>query len=223
MNLKKVLLFLLPITFLAISIVVYLKNNDRLSQNYSCSPSNFTGLIDPSDTIAYFEGKKLDVPKIALEDNSVYVLGVKSESDKWIEVDLSDQKLYAWEGDKLFLESDISSGLPWWPTPKGEFNIWIKLRATKMEGGEGKYYYNLPNVPFTMFFEGDGASKYLGYGLHGAYWHNDFGNPHSHGCVNLPIPIAQELYYWSDPQIPSGKYVVYSDESNPGTRIIIHD
>jgi lipoprotein-anchoring transpeptidase ErfK/SrfK len=92
-----------------------------------------------------------------------------------------------------------------------------------MEVGQGKYYYNLPNVPYVMFFENSQVPGYRGYGLHGTYWHNDFGKVHSHGCVNLPTPIAEKLYYWTDPQMPAGKSFMRSDRENPGTRIVIHD
>ena len=142
---------------------------------------------------------------------------------KWIEIDLSEQKIKAWDGDNLFLESLVSTGLPWYPTPQGEYKIWIKLRATKMEGGEGKYYYNLPNVPFVMFFENEKVPGWRGYGLHGTYWHNDFGRVRSHGCVNLPTSVAQQLYYWTDPQIADGKWMITANGENPGTRIVIHE
>jgi lipoprotein-anchoring transpeptidase ErfK/SrfK len=149
-------------------------------------------------------------------------LGVSNSQEKWIEVDLSDQHLKAWDGNSLFLETLVSTGLPWWPTPTGEFRIWVKLRATKMEGGEGAYYYNLPNVPYVMFFENSEVPGWRGYGLHGTYWHNDFGRVHSHGCVNLPTPVAEKLYYWTTPVMPEGRFTTFSSPENPGTRIIIH-
>jgi lipoprotein-anchoring transpeptidase ErfK/SrfK len=148
-------------------------------------------------------------------------LGITNE-ERWIEVDLSEQKLRAWEGNSLFLESPVSTGLPWWPTPEGEFRIWAKVRATRMEGGEGKYYYNLPNVPYVMFFENNSVPGWRGFSLHGTYWHNDFGRQHSHGCVNLPTPIAEKLYYWTSPVQPQGKSSIYSSTENSGTRIVIH-
>jgi lipoprotein-anchoring transpeptidase ErfK/SrfK len=121
------------------------------------------------------------------------------------------------------LETLVSTGLPWYPTPTGEFRIWIKLRATKMEGGEGKYYYYLPNVPYVMFFENDQVPGWRGYGLHGTYWHNDFGTQRSHGCVNLPTTVAERLYYWVNPQLPGGKTSVKASSGNIGTRIVIHE
>ena len=146
------------------------------------------------------------------------VLGVaQAQGEKWVEIDLSEQKLYAHEGDKIIYTFPISSG-KWAPTPKGDFRIWIKLRYSLMHGGnkaDGTYYY-LPNVPYVMYF-------YNGFGLHGTYWHNNFGTPMSHGCVNLSIPDAEKLYWWTNPQVPPGKSVAYPTKDDPGTRVVIHD
>jgi len=95
--------------------------------------------------------------------------------------------------------------------------------ATYRKGGQGKYYYYLPGVPYIMYFENDQVPSWKGYGLHGTYWHNDFGRPHSHGCVNLPTPVAGRLYYWTAPILAEGRNSVYSSPKNPGTRIVIHD
>lgn len=186
--------------------------------------SPLTGELDFNDDLALFEGNELSVPSAVLAaDQPTPVLGSSANmEEKWIEVDLSEQKLRAWEGNALYLETPISSGLPHTPTPTGEFRIWIKLRATKMEGGSGRYYYYLPNVPYVMFFSNDKVPAYKGYGLHGTYWHNSFGTPRSHGCVNLPTPIAEQLYHWTGPVLPEGKSVMRSSAENLGTRIIIH-
>lgn len=184
--------------------------------------ADLSGEIFKDDQFAFFEGANVQVPEIAFaKDATTQVLGATAES-KWIEVDLSEQKLYAWEGNKLYMETAISSGLPGTPTPEGEFRIWIKLRATKMEGGSGSGYYYLPNVPYVMFFGNDKVPDWKGYGIHGAYWHNDFGRVHSHGCVNLPPEQAKKLYEWATPVMPEGKNQVKSDDTNAGTRILIH-
>lgn len=185
------------------------------------SVNDLSGNFDPGGGTGYYEGKNVDVPVAALNSDES-VLGESSE-EKWIEVDLSEQKLKAWEGDNLFLETSVSTGLPGTPTPQGEFRIWTKLRFTKMEGGEGKHYYNLPNVPYVMFFGGSGVPDWKGYGLHGTYWHSDFGNRRSHGCVNLPTVIAEKLYYWTSPNLSEGKNTVRATDENPGTRIAIHE
>jgi len=220
-TLKKKILYVAPFLLLIGIFALVAKNKITNSFSYNCRPSSFSGAFT-KESLASFDGKSLEVSDLAISDFDTDVLG-DSTQERWISVDLSEQKLTAWEGNSVFLETKISSGLPWWPTPKGEFRIWIKLRATKMEGGEGRYYYNLPNVPFVMFFSNEYVPSYLGYGLHGTYWHNNFGTPRSHGCVNLPTDVAQVLFYWTNPQIPEGKSVVKASDNNPGTRIVIHE
>jgi len=212
------------IFFTLLSFLFRNPKNQELSTSdpLACSYSNLSGLIDLSQTAAFFEGQEIAIPLIASKEDGYKVLSVANE-ERWVEVDLSDQKLYAWEGSNLFLETPVSTGLPWWPTPQGEFRVWIKLRATRMEGGEGKYYYNLPNVPYVMYFENPQVPGWRGYGLHGAYWHNDFGRQRSHGCVNLPVDVAKEIYYWISPVLSENKNSIRSTDSNPGTRIVIHE
>lgn len=195
------------------------------SQVSSCVPQDFSGEFNSDKTMAFFEGKNIPVYLAKSSQGGKRVLGAVTSrvGERWVEVDLSEQKLRAWEGDKLFLETLISSGLPWTPTPEGEFRIWTKMKYTRMEGGQGKYYYNLPNVPFVMFFSNNDIPGWKGYGLHGTYWHHDFGKPHSHGCVNLPTDVAEQLFYWTTPDIEASKGVVKADEEDLGTRIVIHE
>jgi len=190
----------------------------------ACSPFDLSGRFDTTGNVAIYNNKNVSVPDsvLALNESDPNVLGLASE-ERWIEVDLSDQTLTAWEGNTVYLQTLISSGLQFTKTPVGEFHIWIKLRSTRMEGGEGAYYYNLPNVPYVMFFENDEIPGWRGFGLHGTYWHNDFGTPHSHGCVNLPTEMAGKLYDWTSPLVPEGKWQIRATEDNPGTRIVIHE
>lgn len=104
----------------------------------------------------------------------------------WIDVDLSQQRLYAYAGDTLMRSFVVSTGTWQTPTVTGKYKVWIKLRSTDMSGPG----YYVPNVPFTMYF-------YKGYGIHGTYWHNNFGTPMSHGCVNMTIPDAEWVYNFS--------------------------
>ena len=118
--------------------------------------------------------------------------------EQWIEVDLYEQTLAAYEGDRMVFATLVSSGLPRWETRRGLFRIWSKIYVAKMSGRYGKPdYYYLEDVPWTMYFDHD-------IGLHGAYWHDSFGYRHSHGCVNLPPIAAQWLYSWTEPQVPDG-------------------
>jgi len=114
---------------------------------------------------------------------------------RWIEVDLSSQRLTAWEGKKRVYSVIISSGKRSTPTRTGTFRIQSKHRVTRMRGRD----YNVPNVPYAMYYSG-------GYALHGAYWHNKFGRRVSHGCVNLPVSSARRLFKWA----------------SVGTKVVVH-
>jgi lipoprotein-anchoring transpeptidase ErfK/SrfK len=179
-----------------------------------CESQSISGLLDPTATAAFFNNTQIP-PLTALATRDTSILGVTS-ADKWIEVDLSEQRLIAHQGDQIFLESPISSGLSF-PTPEGTYNVWYKIRFTKMEGGSkaANTYYYLPNVPYTMFFSGN-------FGIHGTYWHNNFGQRMSHGCVNTPTPVAERLFYWVGPVLPADKSFVRATVDNPGTRVVVH-
>ncbi|HKB88865.1 MAG TPA: L,D-transpeptidase [Patescibacteria group bacterium] len=169
-----------------------------------------------------FNNQKVIPPKIDLAraDATTDVLGEATGlGEKHIYVDLTSQKLSAFQGDTMFMQAPVSTG-KWHPTPTGEFTIWEKLRATKMSGGEGADYYYLPNVPYVMFFSGPGAPAGAGFSLHGAYWHDNFGHPMSHGCVNMRTVDAQKLYDWANPTTNGGITPATSD--NPGTKITIY-
>lgn len=105
---------------------------------------------------------------------------------RWIDVDLTRQVLVAYENSTPVRTVAVSTGLPYTPTPVGQFRIYVKYVYDDMTGPG----YNLPNVPYVMYF-------HAGYSLHGTYWHSNFGHPMSHGCVNLPTPEAQWLFNWA--------------------------
>ncbi len=73
-----------------------------------------------------------------------------------------------------------------------------------------------------MFFYNDRIAKSQGYSLHGTYWHNNFGTPMSHGCINMKTSDIQQLYYWANPIIPEGKKGINASTDNPGTKVIIY-
>jgi lipoprotein-anchoring transpeptidase ErfK/SrfK len=194
-----------------------------------CDPEEIassTGDFDEGASTAIFNDQVIDYPKTSLSydfsnpkaEQQSNVLGTTNENgeEKWIEVDLAKQLVTAWEGSNLVMQFPISSG-KWAPTPEGTFNIWYKTRAQVMKGGskELNTYYYLPNVPSNMFF-------YKGYALHGAYWHNNFGHPMSHGCVNEPLANAKEIFDWAGPVVPEGKNWVKASPENPGTRVFVH-
>jgi lipoprotein-anchoring transpeptidase ErfK/SrfK len=106
--------------------------------------------------------------------------------DRWIDVDLSSQTVYAMLGDRVQQNFRVSTGKWSTPTVTGVFRVYVKYRYASMSG----VGYYLPNVPYVMYF-------YKGYGLHGTYWHNNFGTPTSHGCVNMRTDDAGWLFGWA--------------------------
>lgn len=110
--------------------------------------------------------------------------------EKWIDVNLSTQTLVAYEGSMPVFQSLVSSGTSMHPTVTGQFRIWLRFVAQDMNGYRLGYDYFLRNVPYVQYF-------YQDYALHGTYWHNNFGTPMSHGCVNLPTPSAEWLFNWA--------------------------
>ena len=111
--------------------------------------------------------------------------------ERWIEVDLTNQYLIAWQGDVPVLETYVSTGRPEFATPPGTYYILVKKPSEHMEGVLGGEYYNVPNVPDTMYFTN------VGHAIHGTYWHNNFGAVMSHGCVNVPTGTSKLLYDWT--------------------------
>jgi len=179
------------------------------------------GEYDSLASSAIFNNNSVSIPLDVSEDVYSPVLG-ESSGNKRIEVDLTNQRLYAYEDDRLIYNFLVSTG-KWGKTPTGTFNIWVKLRYTKMEGGSKAIntYYYLPNVPYVMYFYNNEIPKYRGFGLHGTYWHSNFGHTMSHGCINMRTEEAGLIYYWAKPDL-RGKRSVFTNDGNLGTQIVIY-
>jgi lipoprotein-anchoring transpeptidase ErfK/SrfK len=138
------------------------------------------------------------------------------DDQKHIYVDTSTQSVTAFEGDKAVLSARCSSGGKTTKTPLGEFKTFHKGPTIHMtndgEAGAGRGY-DLPGVPWVSFFTGTGVS------FHGTYWHNDYGRPRSHGCVNLLPQDAKFLYRWTSPLVPIDTPYLY--KLGEGTRVDI--
>lgn len=205
----------------AISFGAYTKE-PFCANSISCI-KDLSGRYKESTKLAVFEGKDVHVPAqdaIAYTEPEKNVLG-ESTGPKKIMVDLSTQHLYAYEGDRVVMDFPVSTG-KWHHTPTGTFDIWVKLRYTKMEGGNsaiGTYYY-LPNVPYTMFYANSEVPKSDGYSIHGAYWHDNFGHPMSHGCINMRTADAGQVFAWADPTTVG--WVNPATKENPGTQVIVY-
>lgn len=146
------------------------------------------------------------------------------ESDKWIDVDLEHQTLVAYEGDRPVYATLISSGRVRDPedplrdhrTPTGLFQIRSKYVTHTMDGdhaADGPY--SIEDVPYVMYFQ-------LAFALHSAFWHDGFGRPRSHGCVNLAPLDARWIFGWAGPTLPAGWHAVYPNERNPATWVYVH-
>lgn len=113
----------------------------------------------------------------------VYLPSGVKKGEIWIDVDLTNQQLRVYKGKNLLNTYIVSTGTWRTPTVTGQYRIYVKYLSADMAGPG----YYLPDVPYVMYF-------YEGYGLHGTYWHNNFGTPMSHGCVNLRTDNAEWVY-----------------------------
>ncbi len=116
---------------------------------------------------------------------------LKKSEERWIEINLSKQRLIAWEGAKPVHAVVISTGKKSTPTIPGIFTIQRKRRIDRMKGED----YDIDDVPYAQYYSG-------GYAIHGAYWHKNFGTPVSHGCINLAVDHAKWLFNWSEVKTP---------------------
>lgn len=137
------------------------------------------------------------------------------EADKRIHVDLTTQFVTAFEGSTMVFSSRCSSGAGGTRTPTGDFLTYHKGPSVHMtnQGDAVNNIYDLPGVPWCTFFTG------FGNAFHGTYWHNDYGRPRSHGCINLPSEDAKWVYRWSRPNLPPDED--YLHLPGEGTRIQI--
>lgn len=136
------------------------------------------------------------------------------EDERWVHVDLSDQTLVAYEGDRPVFATLVSSGREGFATPAGTFRIQSKHISTTMDDPEaGDEAYSIEDVPWTMYFEGS-------FALHAAFWHDQFGRVRSHGCVNLAPADARWLFQWTSPALPPGWHGVVALTRRQGT--VVH-
>ncbi len=144
------------------------------------------------------------------------------EGERWIDVDLDEQVLVAYEGARPVFATLISSGRrsargddAGFETPAGTYRVQSKHVSATMDGdtaSDGPY--SIEDVPWVMYFQGS-------YALHAAFWHGYFGWRMSHGCVNLSPSDARRMFFWSEPRLPPGWHGAYADPSHPGTRVEI--
>jgi len=163
---------------------------DTPTATHTILPSPTTNLVSPVATPTV--STPTVVPRATLSNLAQRPAGAPT-SGKWIDVDIGDQTIAAYNGRTLLKKAIVSTGVPSHPTVIGRFAIYQKVMSQIMTGGNrfsGDYYF-LPGVPNVMYF-------YRGYAIHGTYWHHNFGTPMSHGCVNLTIDDAKWFYDWAE-------------------------
>ncbi len=144
--------------------------------------------------------------------------------EKWIDVNIKNQTLVAFEGDTPVFATAVSTGREDkqdkerdHKTPTGTWRIREKHIAATMDGdGATDGPYSIEEVPWIMYYSGS-------YALHGAFWHNNFGRTQSHGCVNLAPNDAKAMFNWTEPRMPDNWHGVWSTPERPGTRVVVHE
>jgi hypothetical protein len=137
---------------------------------------------------------------------------------KRLEVHLDDQMVLAFEDERLVFATRASTGRKnsWgnYTTPAGTHDTYHKRPTRHMASGNlASNGFDLPGIPWVCYINEAGVS------FHGTYWHNDFGTPHSHGCVNLNSQAAKWLYRWTLPVVPANRSVVY--KRGAGTKVVV--
>lgn len=147
---------------------------------------------DIKSDAAPFNQPQIAPPPQSKHHNTIRRMGeLRQGQQKWLEINLSTQRLIAWEGGKPVYAVIVSTGKPATPTYSGVYSIYRKQHPERMRGRG----YDIPNVPHAMYY-------HRGYAIHGAYWHSRFGTPVSHGCTNVAPNHARWLYNWASVGTP---------------------
>ncbi len=139
-----------------------------------------TTLVDLAGVNLNYDYNPVQTPPPTETSTPIVLPGIEGN---WIDIDLNEQRLRAYEGTTLVGSFLVSTGIDLYPTETGQFKIYAKFRYSLMHGSD----YYLPNVPYTMYYNND-------FSIHGTYWHHNFGTRMSHGCVNMDTKDAEWLY-----------------------------
>lgn len=175
-------------------------------------------LVEPADTDGWY--KLEDGSFLSAKDIRTFSAPTERPSevgpgDIWIDVDLDSQVLTAMLGDAPIFTTLVSSGFKS-PTPRGLFRIHNKLAVGSMSSSPGADdFYDVQAVPHVQYFLGS-------FALHSAYWHDYFGRPISHGCVNLSPKDAAHVFSLTTPSLPGGWVHGYESSEHLGTTVRVH-
>jgi hypothetical protein len=175
------------------------------------------------ENVLYFEtadGLWLSETHVSRVDASKRLTKWSADGEHWIDVSIRKQVLVAYEGTKAVYATLVSTGEAGEGDPQtskstvqGEFRIFAKHLTTLMSSEVVGEEFELGDIPYVQYFED-------GYALHAAYWHDDFGIPRSHGCINLSPEDAKWLFSWTEPQLPHGWHAVR--QSLRGSVVVVH-
>jgi lipoprotein-anchoring transpeptidase ErfK/SrfK len=223
--------------------IAWVYGGRKSSTTYTIDPENKR--VTPKGSVEKFKpiqltGKQLELNKRTyheladgtwIRDDQVRVTTPEprpadvGENERWIDVDLSEQTLVAFQGNRPVYATLVSSGKESkikakdHRTPRGSWRVREKHLTATMDGdgsAAGDLPYSIEDVPYVMYY-------HKSYALHAAFWHENYGSQMSHGCVNLAPLDAKYLFFWADPQIPEGWHGMWSDDAHPGSLIVAHD
>lgn len=167
------------------------------------------------DGVTYSPGPYIPAAHLRRIDPAELTLLSPDVTDKRIEVNLKDQTITALENNKEVLKARVASGYGGFRTPSGTHKVLFKNPTARMIGGSGADFYDLPGVPFPTFITWSGVA------IHGAYWHNDFGRPRSHGCLNVTADVARWFWRWTTPVAPYDVATYYTPKGSPATVVTV--
>lgn len=193
---------------------------------YYGSTFRVTGLVDGADSRAWYRIRELYqtlyVPATHIRlipDADLTPLSPDVPTDeKHLVVDLPAQTITAYEYDEPVWAHRVSSGVTGHTTPEGVHYIWDKRISERMVAdtvSDDPDFYNLPGVPYVCYFTDNWVAT------HGTYWHNDYGRPRSHGCVNLPTYAARWIWRWSTPHPDLSELYHQVNNRLDGTRVVV--
>jgi hypothetical protein len=170
--------------------------------------------LDPSNGAAYYI--QPEFVRLLTPDELAPLSPRVPPEQKRIQVHLRSQVLRAYEYGELVFSARVSTGQANYETPTGLFRTFHKRPTYHMYGGaDASLVFDLPGVPWDTYITDSGVA------MHGTYWHNDFGTPHSHGCINMRPQDARWIYCWTTPEVPPGEYLELAPGT--GTQVLVAD
>ncbi len=219
----------LPLAF-AVGEVRTVRENERgrptpaaSLQHHEYFPITGSKALGNRDHLLLPDGRLVPASAVIRIESAPRPNGV-GEAERWIDLNLTTQSLVAYLGDRPVYATLVSTGRIRnernpsvnHETPKGRFHILSKHVSATMDGDHAIFgAYSLEDVPYVQFFRG-------AFALHGAFWHDKFGRPASHGCINLAPVDAHWLFDWTLPEVPRVWHAAYPSSVGGGTWLIIH-